>query len=123
MNTKGEVSRRTEVIERVCNPIEWTKNSNNQIPQSSQGLNHQPKCTHGGTHCSSCICSRGLIVLSGINGKCGPWSCGGLMRQCRGMLGRWGGSWWVGGWGCTLIEAGGGRMGRVLCRGETWKGK
>jgi hypothetical protein len=22
MNTKGEVSRRTEVIERVCNPIE-----------------------------------------------------------------------------------------------------
>ena len=26
--------------------------------QSSQGLNHQPKITHGGTHGSSCIFSR-----------------------------------------------------------------
>ena len=28
-------------------------------PQSSLDLNHQPKKTHGGTHCSSCIYSRG----------------------------------------------------------------
>jgi hypothetical protein len=28
-------------------------------PQSSQGLNHQPKNSHDGTHDSSCICSRG----------------------------------------------------------------
>jgi hypothetical protein len=27
-------------------------------PQSSQGLNHKPKSTHGGTHGSSYICSR-----------------------------------------------------------------
>jgi hypothetical protein len=32
---------------------------NNQYPQSSQGLNHQLKNTHGGTHGSSCISSRG----------------------------------------------------------------
>ena len=31
----------------------------NQYPQSSQGLNHQPKIIHGGTHGFSCICSRG----------------------------------------------------------------
>jgi hypothetical protein len=31
----------------------------NQYPQSSQGLNYQLKSTHGGTHGSSCICSRG----------------------------------------------------------------
>jgi hypothetical protein len=40
---------------------------NQQYPQSSQGLYHQPKSTHGGTHGSSCICSRG-------------WPCGTSMR-------------------------------------------
>jgi hypothetical protein len=40
----------------------------------------------------------------GISGRKGPWSCEGSMPQCRGMRG-----WvWVGGWGHTLIEAGGG---------------
>ena len=34
-------------------------------------------------------------VLSVINGRGGPWSCKGLMPQCRGMLGWWGGSGWV----------------------------
>jgi hypothetical protein len=29
-------------------------------------------------------------VLSGISGRGGPWSCEGLMSQCRGMLGQWG---------------------------------
>ena len=31
-------------------------------------------------------------ALSGINGRGGPWSCEGLMPQCRGMLGQFGGS-------------------------------
>jgi hypothetical protein len=31
----------------------------NQYPQSSQGLNHQPKSTYSGTHGFSRICSRG----------------------------------------------------------------
>ena len=35
-----------------------TTKSINQIPQSSQELNHQSKSTHGATHGSSYICSR-----------------------------------------------------------------
>jgi hypothetical protein len=43
----------------------WT----NQYPQRSQGLNHQPKKTHGGTHGSSCICSRGWPSKSSMGGE------------------------------------------------------
>ena len=38
-------------------------------PQSSQGLNHQPKSTHGGTRGSSCICSRGWPSRSSMGGE------------------------------------------------------
>jgi len=37
--------------------------------QSSQGLNHQPKSTHGRTHGSSCICSRGWPYLASVGGE------------------------------------------------------
>jgi len=47
-------------------------------------------------------------ALLGISGKRGPWSCEGSMPQCRGMPGQGGGREWAGGWGSTLIEAGGG---------------
>jgi hypothetical protein len=40
---------------------------NKPVPQSSQGLNHQGKSTHGGSHDSSHICSKG-------------WPCGTSMR-------------------------------------------
>jgi hypothetical protein len=40
----------------------------NQYPYSSQGLNHQPKSTHGGTHDSSRICSRGWPSWSSLGG-------------------------------------------------------
>ena len=40
-------------------------------------------------------------ALSGISGRGGLWSCGGLMPQCRGMLGRRGGRDWVGGLGSS----------------------
>ena len=53
------VRERTKGVEGVCNPIGRTTISINQTPQSSQGLNHQPNNTHGGTHGFSCICSRG----------------------------------------------------------------
>jgi hypothetical protein len=33
---------------------------------SSQGLNYQPKSTHGGTHGSSYICSRGWPYLASM---------------------------------------------------------
>jgi hypothetical protein len=49
----------TQGAEGVCSPIGRTTVWTNQYTQSSQGLNHQPKSTHGGTHGSSCICSRG----------------------------------------------------------------
>jgi len=51
----GEVRRRTEGAEGVYNPIRRTTISTNQIlyPQSSQGLNHHSKSTHGATHGSS----------------------------------------------------------------------
>ena len=37
-----------------------------------------------------------MMALSGINGRRGPWSCEGLMPQCRGMPGQGSGSGWVG---------------------------
>jgi hypothetical protein len=62
----GGVRGRTKGAEGVCNPIGRTTLSTNQIPQSSQGLNHQPKSAHGGTHGSSCICSRGWPYLASM---------------------------------------------------------
>jgi hypothetical protein len=38
-------------------------------PQSRQGLNHQPKSTHGGTHGSSHICSRGWPCWRSMGGE------------------------------------------------------
>ena len=38
-----------------------------KYPQSSQGLNHQPKSTHGRT--PSCICSRGWPNWSSMRGE------------------------------------------------------
>jgi hypothetical protein len=40
-----------------------------RLPQSSQGLNHQPKSTHGGTHGSSRICSRGWPYWASMGGE------------------------------------------------------
>jgi hypothetical protein len=52
----GGVRKRPEGAERVCNPIGKKKPiPTNQTPQISQGLNQQPKSTHGGTQGSSCI--------------------------------------------------------------------
>jgi hypothetical protein len=48
---KEELEKRTKRGEMVCYFIETTVVSTNQTPQSSQGLNYQPKRTHGGTHC------------------------------------------------------------------------
>jgi hypothetical protein len=66
-NLNGGVRGRTEGAERVYSPIRSI--STNQIPQSSQWLNHRPKSTHGGTHGSSCICSRGLSYLESMRGE------------------------------------------------------
>jgi hypothetical protein len=42
----GIVRRRTEGVEGVCNSKGKTTISTNKTPQSSQGLNYQPKNTH-----------------------------------------------------------------------------
>jgi hypothetical protein len=43
----GEIRARTEGAEGLCIPIGRTTIPTNQTPQSSQGLNHQPKSTQG----------------------------------------------------------------------------
>jgi hypothetical protein len=58
----GAVWERTERAEEVCNPIGRTMISTNKTPQSSQGLNHQAKSTHGWNRGSSYICSRDGFV-------------------------------------------------------------
>jgi hypothetical protein len=108
------VRERTEGAEGVCNLIGGT--STNQNPQSSQGLNHQPKSTHGGTMAPAtssrewpCQTSMGREALGPVK----AWF------QCRGMLG-WGGhSGWVGGWAPSKKQMRGDGMG--FFRGETRK--
>jgi hypothetical protein len=54
----GGVGEGTEGAEGVCSPMEGSTASTGQTLQSSQGLNHHPKNTHGGTHGAGCICGR-----------------------------------------------------------------
>jgi hypothetical protein len=100
----GGARERTEGAEGVCSPIGGTI-STNQIPESSQGLNHQPKSTQGGTHGPSHICSRGWPSRASGGGE-----ILGLVKVLCPSVGECQGGK-VGGWGSTLIEAGGGRMG------------
>ena len=82
---------RTEGIEGDCNSIERMISAN-WTTQSSQGLDHQPKCIHGRTHDSSYICSRGWPYLTSMKVKpLVSW-----MPQCRGVLGQWSRSTWMG---------------------------
>jgi hypothetical protein len=60
-----EIEKGLKEAEGNGNPIERTI-STNWMPQSSQGLNHQPKSTHEG---SRYICSRGLTYLASIGGE------------------------------------------------------
>jgi len=62
----GRVRGRTEGAKGVCKTMGRTIIPINWIPQSSQGLHHQPKTTHGGTHGSGCICSRGWPYLASM---------------------------------------------------------
>jgi hypothetical protein len=62
----GRVRKRIEGAEEDCNPIGRTTISTNLNIQSSQGLNHQPKSSHGGTQDSSYICTRELPYLASM---------------------------------------------------------
>jgi hypothetical protein len=49
-DNNGEIRTKTEGAEGVYNPIGRTKISNKYTAKISQGLNNQPKSTHGETH-------------------------------------------------------------------------
>jgi hypothetical protein len=127
LGPNGGVRGRTEGAEGVCNPIGRTTISTNQTPPSplhppsSQGLKHQPKSAHGGTHGSSCICSRGCSYLASMGrGTLGP-----VKAQCPSVGEYQGSDVGVGGWsgwGSTLIESGGGGWDGGLWRGNQERG-
>jgi hypothetical protein len=50
-------------------PIGTKSISTIQTPPSSQELNHQPKSTHGGTHNSSHLCSKGRAYWTSMGGE------------------------------------------------------
>jgi hypothetical protein len=114
----GEVGEGTEGAEGVCSPKEGATMLTG--PWSSQGLDHQPKNTHGGTHGTGCICSRGWPCWTYVGGEAlGPEGV-----QCS-SVGKFQGRkiGGVGEWGNTLVEAGGGRLGKRVSEVETWKGE
>ena len=90
----GGIRERTGGAEGFCNTIGRTKITTNQTPQSFQALNHQPKTIHGGTHGSSCICSRGWSYLASMGGE----ALGSVKARCPSVgntrVVRWE---WVGG--------------------------
>ena len=104
----GGVGEGTEGAEGVCSPMEGATVSTGQTPQSSQGLDYQPKSTHGGTHgAGRLICGRGWLCWTSVGGA--PLGPEGV--QCPSVGECQGKKTGVGGSGSTLIEAGGGGMG------------
>jgi hypothetical protein len=108
----GGARERTEGAEGTCSPIGGTT-STKHYPQSSQGLNHQPKSTHVGTHGFSRICSRGWPCHASMEGE----AFGHVKAQCH-IVGE-----------CQDREAGVGGLGNRgrgdgigVFRGETRKG-
>jgi hypothetical protein len=78
---------RTQGAEGVCSLLGGTTIWTSQYSQSSPGLNHQPKKTYGGSHGSSCICSRGWLSWSSMGGEAlGPVKvlCPGI-GECQGQ--------------------------------------
>jgi len=60
------------VVRGQTEGVQGTHRKNNNItrhPPSFQGLNHQPKNTHGWTHGSSYICSRGWPFWASKKGE------------------------------------------------------
>ena len=59
----------TQEAEVFCSTIGGVTMRTKRYPQSSLGLNHQPKKTHGWTCGSNCICSRGCPSWSSMGGE------------------------------------------------------
>ena len=65
----GGVAKGTEGAEGVCSPMVEVTVSTGQTSLSSQGLDHQPKNTHGGTHGAGHICGRVWPCWSSMGGE------------------------------------------------------
>jgi hypothetical protein len=99
----GGARERTEGVQGACNPIGRTTISTNHIPQSSQGLNHQPKTIHPAAY----VAEDGWPCLSSMGGG----SLGTMKAQFPSVGKFQGSEVGVSGWvGSSLIEAGGGHM-------------
>ena len=61
----GGVREKTERAEGLYNSIGRTTISITETPKSSQGLNYQPKSTHGSSH----ICNRGWPCWASMGGE------------------------------------------------------
>jgi hypothetical protein len=68
----GGVGEETKGAEGVCSPMEGATVSTGKTLWSSQGLDHQPKNTHGGTHDSGRICGRGCPWWTSVGEALGP---------------------------------------------------
>jgi hypothetical protein len=100
------VGKGTEGAEDVYSPMEGATVSTGQILQSSWGLGHQSKNTHGVTHGAGHICGRRWPCWTSVGEEAlRPESV-----QCPSVGECQGGGTGVGGWGSILKEAGGGRM-------------
>ena len=88
--------------EGFCRPIGRTTIWTNLYCPSFQGLNHQPKSTHGRTHGFNHICSRGWPDWSSLGGE----ALGPVKAQCPSVgkcqssehewMGWWAGVFWRG---------------------------
>ena len=81
--------------------------STGQTPWSSRGLDHQTKSTHGVAHDSGHICGREWPGWTSVGGM----ALGPERVRCPSVEEYQDRKVEVGGWGSTLIEAGGGRIG------------
>ena len=68
-STKPPMKEQEKVLRELKGFAAPKEEQDNQYPQTSLGLNHQSKKTHGGTHGSSCICSRGWPSRSSMGGE------------------------------------------------------
>jgi hypothetical protein len=81
------------------------------LPPSSRGLDHQQKNTQGASQGIGHICGRGWPCWTSVEGE-RSWG----LRLFEAPV--WGN---VGGWGNTLIEAGGGGWNRGFPKGKTFE--
>jgi hypothetical protein len=64
-----ELEKGPKELKEFAAPQEEQQYELTSTSQSSLGLNHQSKKTHGGTPGSSCICSRGWPFQSSVGGE------------------------------------------------------